>query len=406
MSGSAAPAKLARRRRGSSTRSSTLERRYPATPAGLGVTVSWGLPYFRRLVPKLADGRRYPKYLPVDRGASKPERKHVAAVLDAARFAERPGPRSCSAQTTSRSSSAATTPRTSTTPTTRCSTSLGRPLRRSERAKRLRRRWLRAWPRARQADGARGRSPRRRPDRRRRADVPRLHVDAEGGDGARPDRELRDAARPDRPDAAELLERRCGDAPVAPERGPRALVVAGAVPRPAARDDAAGAIGARQDVHDRRGHLARRARGRRTQRPCALRCRRPQRDPPDGLPPARRHARRLRRVANAGNGDHPACRLQHARQPVRLRARSRRKRRRRRPPACTSSRLRRRPISSTARAARWTARSATARRCRSTRRAPALGFNSFIHATHRQNFVTPPRAHRSFPLVEQLRKRA
>ena len=63
-----------------------LERRYPATAAGLGVTVSWGLPYFRRLVPKLADGRRYPSYLPVDRGASKAQRRHVAAVLDASRF--------------------------------------------------------------------------------------------------------------------------------------------------------------------------------------------------------------------------------------------------------------------------------------------------------------------------------
>jgi hypothetical protein len=63
-----------------------LERRYPSTPAGLGVTVAWGLPYFRRLVPKLADGRRYPAYLPVDRGASKAQRKHVAAVLDATRF--------------------------------------------------------------------------------------------------------------------------------------------------------------------------------------------------------------------------------------------------------------------------------------------------------------------------------
>ena len=48
-----------------------LERRYPATPAGLGVTVAWGLPYFQRLVPKLADGRRYPAYLPVDLRASK-----------------------------------------------------------------------------------------------------------------------------------------------------------------------------------------------------------------------------------------------------------------------------------------------------------------------------------------------
>lgn len=64
----------------------TLERRYPPTAAGLGVTVAWGLPYFKRLVPKLADGRRYPTYLPTDRGASKSQRKHVAAVLDASRF--------------------------------------------------------------------------------------------------------------------------------------------------------------------------------------------------------------------------------------------------------------------------------------------------------------------------------
>ena len=64
-----------------------LERRYRATPAGLGLTVSWGLPYFRRLVPKLADGRRYPTYLPVDRVASKAQRKQIAAVLDAGRFA-------------------------------------------------------------------------------------------------------------------------------------------------------------------------------------------------------------------------------------------------------------------------------------------------------------------------------
>ena len=38
-----------------------LERRFPATPAGLGVTVAWGLPYFRRYVPRLAD-----RYLPLE----------------------------------------------------------------------------------------------------------------------------------------------------------------------------------------------------------------------------------------------------------------------------------------------------------------------------------------------------
>jgi hypothetical protein len=36
-------------------------------------------------------------------------------------------------------------------------------------------------------------------------------------------------------------------------------------------------------------------------------------------------------------------------------------------------------------------------------RAPAQGFNSFVNATHRQNFVVPPRALRSFPLVDRLR---
>jgi hypothetical protein len=69
----------------------TLEARYPASPAGLGVTVAWGLPYFRRLVPKLADGRRFPAYLPADLRASKAAGKRVAAVVDAAPFASDPG---------------------------------------------------------------------------------------------------------------------------------------------------------------------------------------------------------------------------------------------------------------------------------------------------------------------------
>jgi hypothetical protein len=29
------------------------------------------------------------------------------------------------------------------------------------------------------------------------------------------------------------------------------------------------------------------------------------------------------------------------------------------------------------------------------------GINSVFHATHRQNFLVPPRAHRSFPLSER-----
>jgi hypothetical protein len=39
-------------------------------------------------------------------------------------------------------------------------------------------------------------------------------------------------------------------------------------------------------------------------------------------------------------------------------------------------------------------------------RAQAQGFNSFIHPTHRQNFLAPPRAHRSFPLAELATTRA
>ncbi len=63
----------------------TLEARYEPTPAGLGVTVAWGLPYFRRYTPRLAD-----RYLPVDRRASKAQGKQVPALLDAIRFPSDP----------------------------------------------------------------------------------------------------------------------------------------------------------------------------------------------------------------------------------------------------------------------------------------------------------------------------
>jgi hypothetical protein len=36
-------------------------------------------------------------------------------------------------------------------------------------------------------------------------------------------------------------------------------------------------------------------------------------------------------------------------------------------------------------------------------RAPGQGINSVLHTTHRQNFLVPPRRHRSFPLAELLR---
>jgi len=59
---------------------SGLEGDYPPSPAGLGVTVAWGLPYFHRLVPGQAARR-----LPHDRRANRP------VLLDAIRFQSDPG---------------------------------------------------------------------------------------------------------------------------------------------------------------------------------------------------------------------------------------------------------------------------------------------------------------------------
>ncbi len=52
---------------------------YPATPDGLGITVAWGLPYFRTYVPEAAD-----VHLPFDRRAGK------RALIDAIRFPSDP----------------------------------------------------------------------------------------------------------------------------------------------------------------------------------------------------------------------------------------------------------------------------------------------------------------------------
>ena len=35
-------------------------------------------------------------------------------------------------------------------------------------------------------------------------------------------------------------------------------------------------------------------------------------------------------------------------------------------------------------------------------RSPHAGINSVLHTTHRQNYLVPPRRHRSFPLAEYL----
>jgi hypothetical protein len=62
-----------------------LDAQYQQSPAGLGVAVAWGLPYFRRFVPKLAD-----EHIPVDRRASKSKDKPVRVLLDSIRFPSDP----------------------------------------------------------------------------------------------------------------------------------------------------------------------------------------------------------------------------------------------------------------------------------------------------------------------------
>jgi hypothetical protein len=62
-----------------------LESRYEVTPAGLAVTVAWGVPYFRRYVPALAA-----RHLPIDRRASRTGEAPVPALLDAVRFPSDP----------------------------------------------------------------------------------------------------------------------------------------------------------------------------------------------------------------------------------------------------------------------------------------------------------------------------
>ena len=75
-----APGDLTRAQRDLEDVLADLDRRYQPTPAGLGVTLAWGLPYFRRHVaPAVAT-----KYLPHDLRAKKP------ALLDARRFPSDP----------------------------------------------------------------------------------------------------------------------------------------------------------------------------------------------------------------------------------------------------------------------------------------------------------------------------
>ena len=70
-----------------------LEHRFSPTPSGLGIAIAWGLPYFHHYIPSLDKtssffraGTAYPTYLPVDLVTSKMEGRTVYAVQDARTF--------------------------------------------------------------------------------------------------------------------------------------------------------------------------------------------------------------------------------------------------------------------------------------------------------------------------------
>jgi hypothetical protein len=67
-----------------------IEKGHVAGPSGLLVTVGWGLPYFRNHLPRLRDGRRFPDYLPIDFPASRSLRRRVPALVGAVRFPSDP----------------------------------------------------------------------------------------------------------------------------------------------------------------------------------------------------------------------------------------------------------------------------------------------------------------------------
>jgi hypothetical protein len=62
-----------------------LDRSFESSARGLGVTVAWGLPYFRRYVPKPAE-----QHLPIDRRATNARDRPVRSVIDAIRFPSDP----------------------------------------------------------------------------------------------------------------------------------------------------------------------------------------------------------------------------------------------------------------------------------------------------------------------------
>ncbi len=62
-----------------------LDDRFPSTPGGLGVTVAWGLPYFERFVPRQSE-----RHLPLDLRATRAQRRSVRVLEPPRRFPSDP----------------------------------------------------------------------------------------------------------------------------------------------------------------------------------------------------------------------------------------------------------------------------------------------------------------------------
>ncbi|MBA3366763.1 MAG: hypothetical protein H0U03_13440 [Actinobacteria bacterium] len=63
-----------------------LDRRFQPTPQGLGVAAAWGDSYFRRFVPRLANGVEFPDYLPVDDQSSRLSGQRTPVLQRSPRF--------------------------------------------------------------------------------------------------------------------------------------------------------------------------------------------------------------------------------------------------------------------------------------------------------------------------------
>jgi hypothetical protein len=66
-----------------------IESRYAPSPSGLSVIVTWGMPYFREYIPRLG-ARAYPRYLPVDLQATRLAGHDVPAFQETERFPSDP----------------------------------------------------------------------------------------------------------------------------------------------------------------------------------------------------------------------------------------------------------------------------------------------------------------------------